>query len=199
MKKLVLLGMSAFVLGACGSASSGESTEAQESSTEQVESSSAAVSSEVESQSESESSESSESVESESSKPEFSTIEEAIEWSGNDVFGDNLRDVSYDPETGYIQLDADIEIGGWSVASSRKEFDKLVVKFMEDIQNEDFTQLNVSGYAEMQDSYGNSEDSDVVRYPISKETIDKIDFENFNVDNLEEVAEGAFIHPEFRE
>ncbi|MGK0718218.1 DUF4352 domain-containing protein [Aerococcus urinaeequi] len=40
MKKLVLLGMSAFVLGACGSASSGESTEAQESSTEQVESSS---------------------------------------------------------------------------------------------------------------------------------------------------------------
>ena len=185
MKKLVLLGVSMFLLGACGSSQSEEPVAEEESS-------SAAVSSEAESQSESES------VESESSKPEFTTIEEAIEWSGNDVFGDNLREVSYDPETGYIQLDADIEIGGWSVASSRKEFDKLVVKFMEDIQDEDFIQLNVSGYAKMQDSYGNSEDSDVVRYPISKETVDKIDFENFNVDNLEEVAEGAFIHPEFR-
>jgi len=188
MKKLVLLGMSMFLLGACGSNQSEEPVAEEESS-------SAAVSSEAESESESESSES---VESESSKPEFTTIEEAIEWSGNDVFGDNLREVSYDPESGYVQLDADIEIGGWSVASSRKEFDKLVVKFMEDIQDEDFTQLNVNGYAEMQDSYGNSEDSDVVRYPISKETVDKIDFENFNVDNLEEVAEGAFIHPEFR-
>ena len=189
MKKLVLLGMSMFVLGACGSNQNEEPVAEEESS-------SAAVSSEVESES-SESVES-ESSESESSKPEFTTIEEAIEWSGNDVFGDNLREVSYDPESGYVQLDADIEIGGWSVASSRKEFDKLVVKFMEDIQDEDFIQLNVSGYAEMQDSYGNSEDSDVVRYPISKETVDKIDFENFNVDNLEEVAEGAFIHPEFR-
>ena len=185
MKKLVLLGMSIFLLGACGSSQSEEPVAEEESS-------SAAVSSEAESQSESES------VESESIKPEFTTIEEAIEWSGNDVFGDNLREVSYDPESGYVQLDADIEIGGWSVASSRKEFDKLVVKFMEDIQDEDFIQLNVSGYAKMQDSYGNSEDSDVVRYPISKETVDKIDFENFNVDNLEEVAEGAFIHPEFR-
>uniref|UniRef100_UPI0035A04F05 hypothetical protein n=1 Tax=Jeotgalibaca porci TaxID=1868793 RepID=UPI0035A04F05 len=191
MKKLVLLGVSMFLLGACGSNESEEPVAEEESS-------SAAVSSEVESQSESESVES-ESSESESSKPEFTTIEEAIEWSGNDVFGDNLREVSYDPETGYIQLDADIEIGGWSVPSSRKEFDKLVVKFMEDIQDDDFTQLNVSGYAKMQDSYGNSEDSDVVRYPISKETVDKIDFENFNVDNLEEVSEGAFIHPEFRE
>ena len=190
MKKLVLLGVSMFLLGACGSNQSEEPVAEEESS-------SAAVSSEAESESESESVES-ESSESESSKPEFSTIEEAIEWSGNDVFGDNLREVSYDPESGYVQLDADIEIGGWSVASSRKEFDKLVVKFMEDIQDEDFIQLNVSGYAKMQDSYGNSEDYDVVRYPISKETVDKIDFENFNVDNLEEVAEGAFIHPEFR-
>ncbi|SPT62140.1 Telomeric repeat-binding factor 2 [Aerococcus viridans] len=39
MKKLLLLGMSAFVLGACDSASSNEPTEAQKSSTEQTESS----------------------------------------------------------------------------------------------------------------------------------------------------------------
>ncbi|AXY24943.1 hypothetical protein CL176_02265 [Suicoccus acidiformans] len=130
--------------------------------------------------------------------PEDATPQEIVEHFAKSIFGDNLKEVKYDEETGYIEVDSRIEIGGLSLASSRRGFEGQIVEFMEAVKDLDFELLRVSGLADMTDKYGNTELSKVAVYPITKETIDKINYDKFILDNLEELAEGTFIHPEFR-
>lgn len=48
------------------------------------------------------------------------------------------------------------------------------------------------------DQYGNVSDGSVMKVMLSRETIDKINFKNFNIDNLDAIADGYWLHPGFK-
>ena len=50
----------------------------------------------------------------------------------------------------------------------------------------------------MVDQFGNASETPVVEATFTKETIDRINFENFLTDNVYVIAEDTDLHPEFR-
>ena len=126
------------------------------------------------------------------------TPQEVVEYYATSVFGDSLKNATYNPDTKYIEIDSEVKIGGVNLSSSRRGFELWAIDFMEKIKDLNFDYLVISGYTDMVDQYGNSENKKVLSYPISKETVSRINYDNFNLDNFEEITEGSFIHPEFR-
>lgn len=218
MKRLVLLGMAAFVLGACGNnvqeqveadvdsstvesseevaeGSSSEEIVESESSSESVEESSKSVESEEsskESESESESSE----VESESeSEPEYEsseevTYEDPLEQSAHDVFGEDLRSFYVIEESGMKDVYVEVNIPINLTANMMKgSFEMDVLDYAEKIKDEEFSNIIYMAYAEATDSYGNDTEAVAGTITLSKETIGKINFEQFSRDNLPTIAD----------
>lgn len=45
------------------------------------------------------------------------------------------------------------------------------------------------------DTYGNESEDDAIRIKLTRETNDKINWENFNIDNFPDVADSFYVHP----
>ena len=216
MKKLVMLGMAAFVLGACGNnvqeqveadvdsstvesseevaeSSSSEGIVESESSSESVEESPKPVESEESSkESESESSE----VESESeSEPESESSEEVtyddpLEQSAHDVFGEDLSSFNAIEDSGMKDIYVEANIPMNLTANMMKgSFEMDVLDYAEKVKDEEFSNIIYMAYAEATDSYGNDTEAVAGTITLSKETIGKINFEQFSRDNLPTIAD----------
>lgn len=68
-------------------------------------------------------------------------------------------------------------------------------RFLEKIQDMKFDYVEVTGTTDFIDKYGNSEKGTAIKLKLSKEEINKINFENFDVNKLPELAEDYYIHP----
>ncbi|WP_102345932.1 hypothetical protein [Bacillus sp. Marseille-P3661] len=62
-------------------------------------------------------------------------------------------------------------------------------------KNEEVNKVMVGIQTTFVDEYGKEYDQDGVRVVLNRETYDKIVWENFNVENYENVAESLYIHP----
>ena len=166
----------------------------EESSTsESVEESSKPVESEESSkESESESSE----VESESeSEPESEsseevTYEDPLEQSAHDVFGEDLRSFNVIEDSGMKDIYVEANIPMNLTANMMKgSFEMDVLDYAEKVKDEEFSNIIYMAYAEATDSYGNDTEAVAGTITLSKETIDKINFEQFSRDNLPTIAD----------
>lgn len=75
-----------------------------------------------------------------------------------------------------------------------------IVKILKAIKNSgvDFKTLTVHATFSMQDKYGNPSESTVINIGYTKETVYKINFDNFNRKNVYSVADNkVLIHPDF--
>lgn len=166
----------------------------EESSTsESVEESSKPVESEESSkESESESSE----VESESeSEPESESSEEVtyddpLEQSAHDVFGEDLRSFNVIEDSGMKDIYVEANIPMNLTANMMKgSFEMDVLDYAEKVKGEEFSNIIYMAYAEATDSYGNDTEAVAGTITLSKETIGKINFEQFSRDNLPTIAD----------
>ena len=64
--------------------------------------------------------------------------------------------------------------------------------------SETYTSVFLRGTFAMVDQFGNASETPVVEATYTKETIDRINFENFLTDNVYAIAEDTDLHPEFR-
>ena len=130
------------------------------------------------------------------------TYDNVFEEKANEVFGENLQDVFVD-EAGeatehYVGITSKLS-GGWNEKTMRNSFYNNVVAVVSDLQNEEFDRLVFDATADMQDEYGNVKEMKVLTVNLTKETVDKINFENFQSSNLPNVADAIFVHPAFQD
>lgn len=163
-------------------------SETQESSTsESVEESSKPVESEESSkESESESSE----VVSESESSEEVAYDDPLEQSAHDVFGEDLRSFNVIEESGMkdIYIEANIPMN-LTANMMKGSFEMDVLDYAEEVKDEEFSNIIYMAYAEATDSYGNDTEAVAGTITLSKETIGKINFEQFSRDNLPTIAD----------
>ena len=142
----------------------------------------------------------------EEEEPEEVEAEDAydnvFEEKANEVFGENLQDVFVD-EAGeatehYVGITSKLS-GGWNEKTMRNSFYNNVIAVVSDLQNEEFDRLVFDATADMQDEYGNVKEMKVLTVNLTKETVDKINFENFQSSNLPNVADAIFVHPAFQD
>ncbi|MBA3484544.1 MAG: hypothetical protein H0T51_22300 [Pirellulales bacterium] len=63
----------------------------------------------------------------------------------------------------------------------------------------DFSEIEVSGSFQLVDKLGNSTESMVAKTSFSRNTVDRINWNNFMSDNLFDIAESAWLHPAMQE
>lgn len=75
-----------------------------------------------------------------------------------------------------------------------------ITKALKSIKNSnvDYKTVTVFGTFAMQDKFGNSSEETVINIGFNKETVDKINFDNFDYKNIYSIADTkVFIHPQF--
>ena len=112
------------------------------------------------------------------------------------VFGENLREFEYIENEGKILITTYVP-GNLTENLMKRSFHNTVIEYAKSIKDENFVDFYIDGVASMTDEYGNTEDSKVFTIGLNKETVDKINFDNFQTDNLEGVADAVFVHPAF--
>ena len=183
-----------FIINAIGGGDDEESLETNEAETEEV------VEETEPEEVEEESEEIEEVVEEEPEEPEV-TYDNVFEEKANEVFGGRLQDVFVDEagETTEHYVGITSKLGaGWNEKTMRDSFYNDVVTMVSDLQNEEFDRLVFDATADMQDEYGNVKEMKVLTVNLTKETVDKINFENFQSSNLPNVADAVFVHPAFQ-
>ncbi|MGY0837287.1 hypothetical protein ACW66K_07610 [Aerococcus urinaeequi] len=165
-------------------------SETQESSTsESVEENSKPVESE-ESSKESESESSEVEPESDSESSEEVAYDDPLEQSAHDVFGENLRSFNIIEESEMKDVYVEVNIPMNLTANMMKgSFEMDVLDYAEKIKDEEFSNIIYMAYAEATDSYGNDTEAVAGTITLSKETIGKINFEQFSRDNLPTIAD----------
>lgn len=63
----------------------------------------------------------------------------------------------------------------------------------------EYEEVFFTGTFPLVDAFGNSEETNVVMVWYRKETVDKINWDNFLTDNVYIIADDLFLHPAFRE
>lgn len=160
-----------------------ESSKPVESEESSKESESESESSEVESESESE-------PESESESSEEVTYDDPLEQSAHDVFGEDLRSFNVIEDSGMKDIYVEANIPMNLTANMMKgSFEIDVLDYAEKVKDEEFSNIIYMAYAEATDSYGNDTEAVAGTITLSKETIGKINFEQFSRDNLPTIAD----------
>ena len=62
---------------------------------------------------------------------------------------------------------------------------------------DEITKVGIIWKFPMVDTYGNTESSEVMRIFVDRETLDKINYENFNYQKIPDIAYNYFMHPAF--
>lgn len=146
---------------------------------------------EIESSEEIIESETSEVVESESVE-EASLSDDPIEAEAMRVFGDDFDDYSF--EEGIININAQIG-SNLTTSMAVRGFELKIIELAEGLSDENFNSLLVTGYTDFVNQYGNEENSRGYFVELPKETIDKINFDNFILDNLDSISNQYWVHP----
>lgn len=123
------------------------------------------------------------------------TTEEKIKEISEKVFGSSLIDFEYIEDNDYYKIYS--ETSGISVNMDKNGTQYDISNLLEEIQDLDFKNIYVEYQAEFVDSYGNSEKREGIFYEFSKETVDKINFDNFLPEKLPDIADQYWEHPAF--
>lgn len=67
--------------------------------------------------------------------------------------------------------------------------------FKEVFKNKEVEEVALSWKMTLVDKYGKESDADVSRISLKRDTFEKIEWENFNIDNFESVADDFYLHP----
>lgn len=122
-------------------------------------------------------------------------ISERVQEVAEEIFGSDLE-LANVSEDGYITIEAQVG-DNFSNSWIRDGFEFLVKDTLERVQPFDYQSISFTGYFDMVDQYGGVENSSVVTIDLSKSEVDKIQFENFSIDNLKNLADNYGWHPAF--
>lgn len=130
------------------------------------------------------------------------TIEEQIQQDVQKVLGtSNRKDIERLMDLNYIETNKVVNIK-WNLNDNlyldwvKSQALKDVVELSELIYKKyDVELIQFMGYFPLVDKYGNSENSVVLKVSISKETANKINWDNFVAENLPNVADSYYLHP----
>ncbi len=128
-------------------------------------------------------------------EPELTT-EEKIEEAAKEVFGDNLNEFEYQSDSNHYNITT--ETAGLSKNMDKNSANVNTTEFLEKIEGEDFSTIYIEYQAEFVDDYGETSKDRAIVYDISKETVEKINFENFIIDKMPDVADNYWEHPALR-
>ncbi|MFD2658553.1 hypothetical protein [Gracilibacillus thailandensis] len=120
------------------------------------------------------------------------TTEEKIEESLDDW---ELREFKEnDDNTVYVEAFAN---ESWSKDTLKNSILINMADIAEILKGENYNRIDIDFYTSLVDQYGNAEDGSVLRTAFTKEIMDKIDFENFNPENIPEVTVDYWEHDLF--
>lgn len=123
------------------------------------------------------------------------TTQDVITNAAKDVLGDKLIEVEYMDASDHYNIYA--KTTGLSVNMDRKGTYFNTSDVLEKIQDKEFGSLYFEYQAEFVDKYGDSEQRKGITYDLTKETVDKINFDSFLPENLPEIADSYWQHPAF--
>lgn len=124
--------------------------------------------------------------------------EERVQKYAKEVFKDNLIEVENytgNDSLGKIIVSSKFSENSLSGNTSVFSFLSNANKFLEKIQNEDFESVFFDVEADFTDAYGNTSPSNAVKMEIEKSDVDKINFENFDFNNLPNISKTFEVHP----
>lgn len=115
------------------------------------------------------------------------------------VFKDKLQKVEIDETEGIVWVHASVG-DNFTNEFIRKGFLMEVMKYMGAIKNQNFGRICFDGYFDLVDQYNNKQNKSVIHIEFTKNTIDKMNFDNsgYNVDNLLDLGENLRLHPELQ-
>lgn len=88
-----------------------------------------------------------------------------------------------------------LEVTYWSPETAKKDFLNNAKDYMEKMKSlKEVTQATLVIQVPLTDQYGNTENDEVMRVMMNRETLDKINFENFSVDDLASIADDYYEH-----
>jgi chemotaxis protein histidine kinase CheA len=112
---------------------------------------------------------------------------------------ENIIENAFDESTGKITL---IVVANENLTSGMTRTGILSdsTNVLEDMKKiPEVKSVNINVQFTMVDAYGNESLDDILKVVVSRESLDKINFENFNYDNLSTVADEYWEHPAFQE
>ena len=123
------------------------------------------------------------------------TTEEKIKTVADEVFGDELIDFEYmeAAERYFIYTNT----SGLSANMDRKSAYFSATDFLEKIKDEDFDSVYLEYKAVFIDDFGNEEERKGIAYDVTKETVDKINFDSFLPEKLPDIVDSYWQHPAF--
>ena len=124
------------------------------------------------------------------------TTEDRVESYAKEVFGDDLTDFEYQSDSNHYNITT--KTAGISKKIDKNSANVNTTEFLEKIDGEDFDTIYIEYQADFVDDYGESSKGRAIVYHISKETVEKINFDNFVFDNLPKVADNYWEHPALR-
>ena len=128
------------------------------------------------------------------------TLEDRIRKSAEIAFGDNLDNVELFDGTDGLKINVFAQVSdNFTNNSIRHGFNGDVVNFLEAVEAEEYNDIFVKGYFDMVDAYGDVENQNIFNMRILKSEVDKINYENFDYDNLENLSETYNWHDTFKE
>lgn len=106
-----------------------------------------------------------------------------------------VNEVSYNKESGALSIKA---IGKDNLSNSWIK-DGIMIGIVDTAEQtsklNDVNSLEFDILLPLVDQYGNEKDGSVVKVTLNKETLQKINFDNFKIDNLKNIADSYWEHP----
>lgn len=123
------------------------------------------------------------------------TPEEALRYNITQVFGSRLGDLE---TKGHVGLGFAIRDGFTQglVNDGAKAEIAQALRIMAE-SDLDIESVTLDGWFPMQDAYGNEENVRVIHVVYSRETVARINWDNFRAQNVLKIADQAQVHPEF--
>ena len=127
-----------------------------------------------------------------------STLEDRIRKSAEIAFGDNLDNIELFDGTDGLKINIFAQVSdNFTNSLVRNGFNASIVKFLELIESEEYNDIFVKGYFDMADTYGNVENKNVFNARILKTEANKVNYDNFDNDNLINISETYKWHSDF--
>lgn len=122
------------------------------------------------------------------------TFDNQFEAAAHEVFGDNLEELYVsDEENPVVEVTAMLQ-SNLTMNMTRESANMDIRDYLESVENEAFSEISFYFDTTLVDQYGNEEVQNVIDSIFTKETVDNINFENFNRENIPNVADYWWTH-----
>lgn len=140
---------------------------------------------------ETESESSGESSEEPSEEESEVTFDDEREQIAYDTLEDDLLDFSVvEDDSGFTTLNISVQNNvTLNESTALLTFHDKVTRLAEALQDQEFDRMIVTGIADAQDMYGNETETPIGNITLYKDTINQINFDNFNPENLPAIAD----------